>query len=431
MTPLREQSGRLTNLDVAPGFSAVAPVTSGGVGSWSGAFPDALVRTDGNNLAPRIGAAWRVAAKTTIRLGYGVSFNTGSYSSFARQLAGQPPFAVTNMAIGSAAEPLMLTTALTGGTGSTTNTYGVARDYEAGTVATWTLDLSRDIGDAWNVSGGITRATGSHLDIIRAPNRGPDGLRLEDAQAFLWQTSEGRSRLRSATMRLRRSYVRGISTSVDYTFARSMDNASTIGGGATVVAQDERNLAAEWGPSSFNRGHRLSGELTFELPFGTDHRWLNQGGFWAALLDKWSAYITFSAQSGTPLTARILSSTADVARGTNGTLRADFTGAPISTAQPTVDRFFNTEAFALPPAGAFGNSGRNLITGPGSRDLSLQITREVPVGARTLSLQFRAQNVLNLVNYASVDTVVNSPTFGQVLSVRPMRSMQINLRWKM
>jgi len=32
------------------------------------------------------------------------------------------------------------------------------------------------------------------------------------------------------------------------------------------------------------------------------------------------------------------------------------------------------------------------------------------------------------VNYASIDTVVNSPTFGQVLSVRPMRSMTFNVR---
>jgi hypothetical protein len=35
-----------------------------------------------------------------------------------------------------------------------------------------------------------------------------------------------------------------------------------------------------------------------------------------------------------------------------------------------------------------------------------------------------------MVNYAAIDTVVNSPTFGQVLSVRPMRSMQIGLRFR-
>ncbi len=431
VTPFTDPSGRLVNLDVAPGFTAVAPVSAGGVGAFSGSFPDALVRTDTNNLAPRIGAAWRIAARTTARVGYGVSFNTGGYATIARQLASQPPFAVTNTAIGSVDDPLSLASSLTGTAASTSNTFGVSRDYDAGVVRTWTLDVSRDMGDAWNVSGGMTRAAGTHLDILRAPNRGPDGLRLANVQPFLWQTSEGRSRLNSATLRIRRWYVRGLSTSMNYTFADSMDNASTIGGGATVVAQDEQNLAAEWGTSSFNRRHQLSGDLNFELPFGDNHRWLNRGGVVAALLGRWSAYVTFSAQSGAPLTARVLSNTTDVARGTNGSLRADLTGAPVALANPTVDRFFNTAAFSLPSSGTFGTSPRNLIRGPANRDISLQVTRDLVVGGRILSIQMRASNVFNLVNYASVDTVVNSPTFGQVLSVRPMRSVQLNLRWKL
>jgi hypothetical protein len=47
-----------------------------------------------------------------------------------------------------------------------------------------------------------------------------------------------------------------------------------------------------------------------------------------------------------------------------------------------------------------------------------------------LTIQLNATNLLNMVNYGAVDTVVNSPTFGQVLSVRPMRSMQVNLRFR-
>jgi hypothetical protein len=51
-------------------------------------------------------------------------------------------------------------------------------------------------------------------------------------------------------------------------------------------------------------------------------------------------------------------------------------------------------------------------------------------GTRTLSVQLRANNLLNLVNYAAVDTVVNSPSFGQVTSVRQLRSMQLVLRFR-
>jgi hypothetical protein len=38
--------------------------------------------------------------------------------------------------------------------------------------------------------------------------------------------------------------------------------------------------------------------------------------------------------------------------------------------------------------------------------------------------------VFNNVQYAAIDTIVNSPTFGQVTSVRPMRSVQLNLRFR-
>ncbi len=429
--PFTDREGHLANLDVAPGFIAVSPVTSGGTGPYSGPFPAGLVETDRNNVAPRVGAAWRMAARTTLRAGYGVSFNTDQYASLARQLAAQPPYSVANTALGTVTDPLALATALTTVTSATRNTFGVARDYQAGTVGTWTLDLNRDMGDAWNVSAGLTAARGSHLDIVRAPNRGPDGLRVADVPPFLWQTSEGRSRLRSATVRVRRWYVRGWSLSLDYTRARSMDNASTIGGGATVVAQDEQNLAAEWGPSSFTRRHQLSGDLNFELPFGDDHRWFNHGGPWAAAFGGMSAYFTFSAQTGTPLTVRVLSSAAEVGRGTNGTLRAELTGAPLTVAHPTVTQFFNTSAFSVPAAGTFGNAGRNLLVGPGSRNIDLQLTRDVHFGrTRTLSINVRAQNLLNLVNYSGIDTVVNSPTFGQVTSTRSMRSTQLNVRWK-
>ena len=72
-----------------------------------------------------------------------------------------------------------------------------------------------------------------------------------------------------------------------------------------------------------------------------------------------------------------------------------------------------------------------MIIGPGSRLLNAQFSRDVRLGGtRALTLQVNASNLLNMVNYQAIDTVVNSPTFGQVLSVRPMRSMQANVRFR-
>jgi hypothetical protein len=430
--PLVETGGSMVNLDAAPDFSAVAPVTSGGTGPYSGPLPDALVRTDINNIAPRVGVAWRRSNGIVIRAGYGVSFNSGSYASIARQLSAQPPFSVTSTAIGSEVVPLHLADPFAEVLATdTANNYGVVPDYQLGRVQTMNVDLSKDLTRTWTAGAGYTFAAGSSLDLVRAPNRGPDGLSIDGAQPFLWQTSESSSRLNSMAFRLRRRAVRGIGGGLTYTLARSRDDASTIGGGATVVAQDDQNLGSEWGLSSFDRRHQLSGTANVELPFGPNRRWLNGGGPWAALLESWSAALTFTAQSGTPLTPRVLSSASDAARGTNGTLRADYNGQPIALPSPSIDRFFNIEAFGLPDDGSFGSAGRNIIVGPGSRDLSAQLSRDVRLGGtRSLSVQLRASNLLNLVNYSGVDTVVNSPSFGQVTSVRPMRSVQLFFRFR-
>ena len=49
---------------------------------------------------------------------------------------------------------------------------------------------------------------------------------------------------------------------------------------------------------------------------------------------------------------------------------------------------------------------------------------------RGLTIQVTANNLLNGVNYSRVDTTVNSPTFGQILAVGPMRSAQLNIRFR-
>jgi hypothetical protein len=258
-------------------------------------------------------------------------------------------------------------------------------------------------------------------------------LLIADVQPFLWQTSEGSSRLDSATFRVQRRQVRGIGGSVVYTLAKSRDNAPSIGGGSGtgVVAQNEQDLSAEWGLSNFDQRQRLTANLQLDLPFGPNRKWLAGGGAWAAMLENWRLTATFSANSGSPLTPRVQGASRDVAQGINGALRADYSGAAISVADPTVDQFFNTSAFSLPLSGAFGTSPRNIIVGPGSRQLDGQLSRDVRLGgARAVSIQFRVTNLLNAVNYQAVDTFVSSPTFGEVLSVRPMRSAQLNLRFR-
>ena len=96
-SPLSEKYGHLVNLDIAPDFSAVAPVLAGAAGPYSGAFPNSLIEPDRHNLAPRGGLAWKPSAKhsTVVRLGYGIYYNPTALNRLATELSEQPPFAET------------------------------------------------------------------------------------------------------------------------------------------------------------------------------------------------------------------------------------------------------------------------------------------------------------------------------------------------
>lgn len=140
--------------------------------------------------------------------------------------------------------------ALSGGsTDQTTNNYGVDKDYVLGRVQTWNVDVNRNLGVAWTVGDNYTHTRGSSLDIVRAPNRDADGLRIPGVQPFTWQSAEGSSILNSSSFRLQRRPVRGIGGQVSYTLAKSRDNAPSIGGGggAAVVAQNDQDLEGDGG----------------------------------------------------------------------------------------------------------------------------------------------------------------------------------------
>jgi hypothetical protein len=427
-SPISEADNRLVTLDAAPGFTAAVPVVAGGTGPFSGALPDTIVRPFRTGFAPRVGIAWRAKPGTVVRGGYGINYNASAYQTIAQQLAGQPPFAVTNTVLGSTTTLLPLQTALLIAQSSTTNSYAVDPNYRLGYVQMWNLDLQRDLSRTVQLGIGYTGTKGSNLDILRAPNRGPSGLSIAGVAPFIWDSSEGDSIMHSLTLRLRRRLTKGVALGGTYTLSRSIDDASSIGGAGGTVAQNDQDLAAERGLSSFDQRHRFSGDFTYELPFGASKPWFNSGKA-ASVFGNWQLNGTVQFASGTPFTARVLGNIQDVARGTNGTLRANYNGGPIDLSDPTALLFFNTAGFSIPAPGTFGNAGRNTIIGPGTSVMNMGVTRNFNWGqTRGLSIQMLASNLLNDVQFASIDTNINSPTFGRVTAFRPMRRLQIQTR---
>jgi len=441
ISPYREANNYLANLDA--GFSgtqflgavAVQPNTSGPntPGFYQGHYGSGLMNPDRNNFAPRIGIAWKpFGNKTVVRAGYGINYNLGQYSSIVQSLAAQPPFAVTQTNAAPATGPSTFT--LANGfpaSAAIRNNYGIDPNYRTAYVQLWNLNIQREITSTLLLNVGYTGSKGTALDMLRAPNRGPDGTLISTVEPFNWETSQGSSILHAGSVRLRKRMTRGVSVGGTYTYSKSIDNASSIGGGAQVVAQDDTNLRAERGLSSFDQRHKLSGDWLVELPWGEGRKWLTRPGFVQTVLGDWLLQSTFTVASGTPYTARVLGNYSNVSGGTNGTLRADYDGAPIQIGDRNIKHWFDTAAFTTPAAGTYGNSGRNTIIGPGSWLMSLVLSKNIPLkDSMSLEMRAEADNVLNHANYSGIDTTVNSPTYGQVTSVASMRKMVLSVHYR-
>jgi hypothetical protein len=428
--PYSEADNRLAGLDVNSSFTAAVPVQAGGTGPYNGEFQATLVKPDHHAIAPRIGLAWRPRPKWVVRGGYGINYSSVPYLQIAQKLAAQPPFATSNR-VDSKTGPLpSLETVLLTSTAQFTNNYGVDPNYDIGYVQLWNVDVQHDLTPTVNVGVTYTGTHGSSLDILRAPNRNPDGTPVIPTLApFIWESSGGVSTMHAVSFRGRKRLSRGFQVGGTYTYSKARDNASTLGGGGGVVAQNDRDLEAEWGPSSFDVRHRFTSDFSIELPFGSNRRWLNRDGLANGIFGGWMLNGTLSFSSGTPYTALVAGAISDVSNGVSGTQRADYNGQPIALADPTTAQFFNTAAFSLPAPNAYGTAGRDTIVGPGQRSFNMALMKNFSVPRlRQLTVRIQASNVLNMAVWRGIDTTVNSPGFGRVTSVGRMRSVQIVLR---
>jgi hypothetical protein len=219
---------------------------------------------------------------------------------------------------------------------------------------------------------------------------------------------------------------------VRYTIAKSRDNSPSIGGGGGVganVAQNDQDLDSEWAISNFDQRHALDLSAQWDLPFGPDRRWLSNGGVFAAIAGGWQMSGSFTATSGRPYSVTVRGSSRDIGTGLNGVLRADYNGLPVAIDNPTIDQYFNTDAFSIPSAGTYGSAPRNIIYGPGQRNLSANFQRQVRIGNRSVQIGVQVRNILSLANWTGIDTNVNSPTFGQVTGINGAREASLNMRF--
>lgn len=445
VTPPIELFNHISNLDVNLGITQVATVVPDQIGPLSGQpMPRSLIRGHYDHWAPRLGLAWRPTDRipAVVRAGYSIFYNESIYNQVSAELFDQPPFGITQARLTSAQQLLTLENGFTPGQlPSVRNSTAVDPNYRVGNAQVWTLSVETQFPGNWLMETTYTGTKGTHLDLLLAPNRPAPGSvlsqeqlrQINDAGGFVYDVSGASSIYHALQVRVQRHLAHGFLVRGLYTYGKSIDNASSIGGGAPVVVQDQNNFRADRGLSSFDIRHQFVGYYSYELPFGDHKRWL-QSGWRSAALGNWRVSGITTLSTGTPFTARVLGAFGESAGAglSSDTERADQVGNPdLPSGQRTALHWFNTSAFVVPPPGRFGNAARNTIPGPGTILFNFALARRVRFGSEQrygMDLRWEVQNLMNNPGFSLLYTVVNSDTYGGVRGVRPMRTMDLVMR---
>lgn len=444
--PYTEKYGRLSVVDTNPagGFTQLAEFQSGSTAPFvGGALPASLVYPFHLALMPRLGLAWRVPKlkQLVVRAGYGTNFTVGQYGSFASSTALQPMAlqpAFVNEQTNEAAQPGQYT--LANGfpatpTAGTLGTYAIDPHYRLPYVQAYNVDVQKTLPWGIVLNVGYNGSIGTRLDVKSTPRRGMSSPNTNYNPAtglpyaiFTYDQAAAFSRFNAGTLRVNKRLTGGVSMGANYQYSHSIDDAS-----GTV--QNWQNILAEEGNSSFDVRHKVSGTYLYELPFGQDKRWVTSG-VGAHILEGFSISGSYTFATGTPLTPYYPAAASDVSRGVAGILRPNYVpGISPTAGGGTRDKWFNVDAFTQPTPDAFGNAfgnvSRNSITGPGTVQNNMSLSKTMQLGdTRSMEIRATANNVFNTVQYSGVGTSLNSPTAGQVTSVAAMRSFNFTARFR-
>ncbi len=410
-----------------PATGAITPVGANGI-------PRAGYLPDRNNLGPRIGLAWAPGLRQDwmLRAGYGMFFDQAPLAP-SQGLYFSPPYFQNQLYIPSAMFPIFLDNPFPANyPGFVPNgAFTFDRNLRTPYVQHWNLDIQRTLWSnaVFEVSYAGTKGTRliANRDLnqaapsTRQPNLRPNPMFLD----VLAYESRANSNYHALQAKFTQRLHRGLSALGSYTWSKSIDDASGFfsSAGDPNFPQDSNNPGNDRALSSFDLRHRFTLAYVYDLPIRS-RRILARG---------WQTSGVWTFQSGRPFTPTLLPGVDNSNTGlpsiTFGvTNRPNVTG-DTRLSSPTPERWFNTNAFAMPPYGTFGNAGRNVLTGPGYSSIDVSAIKNTTV-REGLALQFRLEvfNLLDKANFNLPDSFYGSPSFGRVLSAGQPRRVQLGLK---
>ena len=441
-TPVIEVADRMANFDIATNSVILAS---------SGSLEDrALAHADRNNFAPRVGMAYQLNPQTVIRTGYGI-FHTLEDAGHHNPTF-NPPFSASFTYPSNQLDPATALRPVQGfppvgfPDGNFNNRFlninGRPYDFPAAYSQQWSFTVGRQIRDyAVEVSYVGNKANKLMANRnINQPLPGPGSVNSRRIfpgwGSITFQEPRGNSIYHGLQTKVEKRLSLGHLFLLSYTWAKAIDDSdstqlSTTSG--TGNLQDQFNLRAERSRSFQDVRHRMVLSYLWELPIGRGHAWA--GGVspgWNRLIGGWQINGIIAYQSGRAFT---ISSPFDHSNTGSSNIRPDATGISpdLSSNERSVERWINAAAFHIPDGFAFGNTSRNVGTGPTLTNFDVSVFKDIPFDSDARrKLQFRIEffNIMNTPQFQIPNRTFNTPQFGTITeTVADNRDIQLALRF--
>ena len=384
---------------------------------------------DKNNFAPRLGLAWRLGHDYVVRAGYGIFYGLIEGNRSESTGIVNPPFLADELSnfntqpvptktLGNMFAPVQQGLNLV-----PLSFFQIDPHMADPYFQQWNFTIQKAIHNL-SLEAGWVGSKGSKIEFsrpINVPVPGPGSIQSRRLWPLFasgtYVEDGGYSSYNALQVKAEVRFWRGFSFLSSYAFAKSIDDLSSDVQGFS--SQDPNNNNAEKGVSDYDVKHRWVTSLNYQLPFAhSQNRWVSR------LAGGWAIGSIVVVQSGLPFTPSISTDPAN----TGTSLRPDRIASG-TLSDPNIRRWFDVSAFSVPAAYTYGNSGRNILYGPGFFNWDAVVMRNFSVRER-LNLQLRGEffNLTNTPAFGNPVSNIQAPNAGQILSAGEPRDVQIALK---